>query len=126
MARRCFIPNSFDHFMTYAVGALRLRQSGTSFLCVRFFRASRGKTAHQKIGTYHSCLAKPAMWIFHMAGLAHPYENARYLSDTAATAIIRIVVCRPAATRAANAALLRRWFSTTTTEAARARVTWVV
>ena len=38
---------------TYAVGALSLRQSGTlRFNGVRFFRATRGKTAHEKIGTY--------------------------------------------------------------------------
>jgi hypothetical protein len=66
------------------------------------------------------------MWIFHMAGLAHPYEDDRYLSDTAATAVIRIVVCRPIATRAANAALLRWWFGTTAAKAARARVAWVI
>src|SRR5690348_3793756 len=34
---------------------LRLRQSGTlHFNCVRFFRATRGKTAHITIGTYHA------------------------------------------------------------------------
>ena len=40
-------------------GTLGLRQSGTSFFnCVRFFRAERGKTAHEKIGTLHAVAGK--------------------------------------------------------------------
>src|SRR5207253_10335024 len=42
-------------FMTYAVGVLSLRQSGSfSFRRVRLFRATRGKTAHKRMAKYHA------------------------------------------------------------------------
>src|SRR3982751_918405 len=51
-ASYCSIAVPFFLFVvrrTYAVGGLSLRQSGTLlFNCVRFFRATRGKTAHRR------------------------------------------------------------------------------
>jgi hypothetical protein len=45
--------------ITYAVGVLSLRQSGTfHFSCMHFFRAEHGKGAYKMIGKYHAAAGK--------------------------------------------------------------------
>src|SRR5829696_5984777 len=62
LRQQCFL------FRTYAVGVLSLRQpligfgnrSSSSFCCVRFSRAPRGKTAHKRMDKYHAAVRPEA------------------------------------------------------------------